>query len=74
MASVRILYCPTWSGYDVRAASLAAEINRADGHTAECTPGGKGQFDVFVDGELVFSKHAAGRFPEPEEILKRLGW
>ncbi len=56
----------------MRAASLAAEINRADGHTAECTPGGKGQFDVFVDGELVFSKHAAGRFPEPEEILRAL--
>ena len=36
------------------------------------TPGGKGQFDVLVDGELVFSKYTAGRFPEKEEILSAL--
>jgi selT/selW/selH-like putative selenoprotein len=42
------------------------------GHTAEATPGGKGQFDVFVDDVIVFSKHAEGRFPEDEEILGRL--
>jgi selT/selW/selH-like putative selenoprotein len=35
-------------------------------------PGGKGQFDVLVDGELVFSKYAAGRFPEPDEIVSSL--
>jgi hypothetical protein len=27
---------------------------------------------VAVDGRLVFSKHAAGRFPEEEEILALL--
>jgi len=35
-------------------------------------PGGRGQFDVLVDGDLVFSKHAEGRFPELGEILSRL--
>jgi selT/selW/selH-like putative selenoprotein len=35
--------------------------------------GGAGVFDVRVDGRLVFSKHEAGRFPEPEEILRALG-
>jgi selT/selW/selH-like putative selenoprotein len=35
-------------------------------------PGGRGQFDVIVDDELVFSKQAAGRFPEDDEILSRL--
>ena len=39
---------------------------------AEATPGGNGQFDVFVDDELVFSKKAEGRFPENGEILARL--
>ena len=43
-----------------------------DGHTADVVPGGRGQFDVVVDDELVFSKQAAGRFPEQDEILARL--
>ena len=43
-----------------------------EGHTAEATPGGKSQFDVYVDDELVFSKQAVGRFPESDEILSRL--
>ena len=34
--------------------------------------GDNGVFDVVVDGELIFSKHAQGRFPEEEEILSLL--
>ena len=36
------------------------------------TPGGKGQFDVVVEGQLLFSKHDAGRFPEHDEIVSAL--
>ena len=43
-----------------------------DGTAASIAPGGKGQFDVFVDDQLVFSKHAEGRFPEHDEILSTL--
>ena len=43
-----------------------------EGHEATAKAGGKGQFDVFVDDELVFSKQAMGRFPEHDEILGRL--
>ena len=43
-----------------------------NGHTAQAIPGGKGQFDVVVDDELLFSKQAVGRFPEEDEILSRL--
>jgi selT/selW/selH-like putative selenoprotein len=43
-----------------------------DRHTADAIPGGKGQFDVVVDDELVFSKQAVGRFPEEDEIVGRL--
>ncbi len=31
-------------------------------------PGGGGVFDVRLDGELVFSKHETGRFPNLGEI------
>ncbi len=34
--------------------------------------GGGGVFDVFVDDELVFSKHAEGRYPENDEIVEAL--
>jgi selT/selW/selH-like putative selenoprotein len=44
----------------------------ANGIEATDIPGGKGQFDVLRDGELVFSKHEAGRFPEQDEILAAL--
>jgi selT/selW/selH-like putative selenoprotein len=30
--------------------------------------GEKGIFDVEVDGNLVFSKHQAGRFPQYQEV------
>lgn len=35
-------------------------------------PGGRGQFDVEVDGKVIYSKHETGRFPEPSEILPQL--
>jgi selT/selW/selH-like putative selenoprotein len=34
--------------------------------------GKPGQFDVEVDGKLIFSKSAAGRFPEPFEVIERI--
>ena len=34
----------------------------------EATPGATGQFDVFADGELIFSKKETGRFPEEREF------
>tara|TARA_B100000686_G_scaffold315489_1_gene362464 strand:- start:93 stop:275 length:183 start_codon:yes stop_codon:yes gene_type:complete len=35
-------------------------------------PGDKGIFDVTVNGTLIFSKHATGRFPESGEISSAL--
>ena len=32
--------------------------------------GSKGVFDVEVDGELLYSKHATGRHAEPGEVLE----
>jgi selT/selW/selH-like putative selenoprotein len=43
-----------------------------NGIPAQDIPGSKGQFDVLRDGELVFSKQEAGRFPEHDEIIGSL--
>jgi selenoprotein W-related protein len=40
---------------------------------AELTRGDRGVFDVAVDGKVIFSKHATGRFPDDQEIIKALG-
>ena len=53
--------------------SLADEITSKLGLEATALPGSKGQFDVLVDGRLLFSKKTEGRFPEESEILSRLG-
>jgi selenoprotein W-related protein len=34
----------------------------------ELLPSKGGVFEVTLDGELIFSKRTAGRFPEPDEI------
>jgi len=34
--------------------------------------GDNGVFDVIADGDLVFSKHEAGRFPDDAEIVELL--
>jgi hypothetical protein len=44
----------------------------ANGIPAEDIRGNKGQFDVVRNGDVVFSKQASGRFPEPGEILAAL--
>ena len=46
---------------------------RERGVDASATPGGKGQFDVVSDGELVFSKHVVGRFPGEDEVERLVG-
>jgi selenoprotein W-related protein len=51
---------------------LAAAISDRFGTEAELIKGKNGVFDVVVDGNLVFSKHKTGRFPQNEEILKEL--
>ena len=33
-------------------------------------PSDKGKFEIFKDGELIYSKLETGEFPEPEDIIK----
>ena len=44
----------------------------SNGITASVVEGAKSQYDVFSDGELVFSKQQRGRFPEHAEIVATL--
>jgi selT/selW/selH-like putative selenoprotein len=45
-------------------------LRERTGIAADVKPGEKSQFDVLLDGRLVFSKQAEGRFPEEDEILQ----
>ncbi len=47
-------------------------IQEATGVEPKLIKGGGGIFDVQADGELIFSKHEVGRFPEDEEVLAKL--
>jgi selT/selW/selH-like putative selenoprotein len=51
---------------------LAATIQRERSLTATLVPGGGGEFEVTLDGTLVFSKRREHRFPEDQEILSRI--
>jgi hypothetical protein len=44
----------------------------ANGYEAAAIAGGKGQYDVVRDGQMVFSKRETGRFPDDGEILAAL--
>ena len=73
----RILYCGP-CGYHGRAEDLAAELRKRFGAKAFVEEGKFGQFDVFLDGELVASKggfwkrkliHGA---PQQEKLLQAI--
>lgn len=51
---------------------MAGAIKERTGVDAELIKSGGGVFEVVVDGNLVFSKKALGRFPESQEILAKL--
>jgi selenoprotein W-related protein len=49
---------------------LAAELKKARGIESKLIKGSGGQFEVVLDGKLIFSKKAVGRFPDNHEILE----
>ena len=52
---------------------MAAEIEKSTGIKAELIRSSGGAFEVRKDKELIFSKLKEDRFPESDEILKKLG-
>jgi selT/selW/selH-like putative selenoprotein len=51
---------------------LAAVIKKQRGIDVTLRKGSGGQFEVSLDGNLIFSKKALGRFPDPHEILSQI--
>ena len=49
-----------------------AEIKRQRKIETRLIKGSGGQFEVALDGKVIFSKKQAGRFPEPQEILDQI--
>ncbi|MYF07213.1 MAG: SelT/SelW/SelH family protein [Rhodospirillaceae bacterium] len=47
---------------------MSDRFSQIDGAEVELVKGGKGVFEISLDGEPVFSKKALGRFPEDHEI------
>jgi len=68
VTSIKIKYCVP-CGYLSKAEELKKALEEK-GAEVELLRGDRGVFDVWINNELVFSKHTEGRFPEIEEIIK----
>jgi len=51
---------------------LAAELKQALSAECELIAAGGGVFEISVDGDMVFSKHNLGRFPDDGEVLQSI--
>jgi len=51
---------------------LAAKLKDAFNVDAFLIEGAGGIFDVVVDGDLVYSKHETGEFPDEDQLVERL--
>jgi len=69
--TIEIHHC-TKCGYLARATSLADELFKEFGVEASLIVGEVGSFDVFVNGELIFSKKETKRFPKPGEVAEKI--
>ncbi|UCB46749.1 MAG: Rdx family protein [Spirochaetota bacterium] len=69
--TVEIRHCAS-CGFRSRAAALAEELKKEFGVESILVEGEVGSFNVFVNGELIFSKYEEGRFPESGEIIQKI--
>jgi selT/selW/selH-like putative selenoprotein len=51
---------------------LADAIKNEFDATVNLVASGGGIFDVALDGDIIFSKSDAGRFPEDDEIIAKI--
>lgn len=52
--------------------SLQSDLEGSLGVTPKIKMGAQGQLDVIVDGDVVFSRQKAGRFPTAAEIVEAI--
>ena len=65
--NIAIEYCVVWN-YEPDARSLRDELNEQFGYWSELKPGDRGAFEVYINGNIIFSKLREGRFPNKGEI------
>ena len=66
--NLSIEYCTQWN-YLPRASSLEAELkSKFPGVETELISSGGGVFEIMLNGDLIFSKKAKGRFPDDGEV------
>jgi selenoprotein W-related protein len=70
---VRITYC-TQCRWIARAAWIAQELLTTFPEEIEVllAPAKGGVFEIALDGEVLFSRAAEGRFPEPKELKQAI--
>ena len=66
-----IKYCGSWN-YRPQAESLSAKINATLPDTCEIKEGSKGQFDLYLSGELFLSKAILQKFFTFEDVQLKL--
>ena len=69
--TVEIIHCGS-CGFRSQATAIEAELYNEFGIESLLVKGETGSFDVFFNDELIFSKRATGRFPDPGEIVQLL--
>ena len=66
--NLSIEYCTQWN-YLPRASSLEAELkSKFPGIETKLISSGGGVFEIMLNGDLIFSKKAKGRFPDDGEV------
>jgi len=66
---VSIEYCAQWN-YLPRASGLEVELkSKFAGIETKLISSGGGVYEITLDGELIFSKKALGRFPDDGEVI-----
>jgi selT/selW/selH-like putative selenoprotein len=69
IVSIEIYHCTT-CGFRSKAEDVAKALKKEYGVEADIRTGDTGSFDVYVNGELIFSRFEEGRFPENEELVE----
>ncbi len=54
------------------AVSLAAQLRDKLGLEVRLTAGSGGEFEIVVNGELIYSKRATGQFPDEAPLLETI--
>jgi len=66
---VKIEFCGVCAGFEKEAETLAQYL-KEQGIEVELIEAGRGRFNVYVDGELVFSIKKCKRYPRAKEIMQ----